>query len=385
MKFATKVIHAGVEPDPTTGAIMPPIYQTSTYKQDGVGNHKGFEYARSKNPTRLALEACIASLENAKYGACFSSGMAAIDTLLKLCSPGDEVITSADLYGGTYRLFETLYANKGIKFHYVADIDAEKVKPILNIKTKLDCIETPSNPLLKVTDIKAIAEVLKDHSAIFAVDNTFATPYLQKPLDLGVDVVMHSATKYLCGHSDVIMGALATYDEQVAKEIFHIQNSCGAISGPQDCFLALRGIKTLHLRMQRHCENAQKIAEYLAVHQMVDQTFFPGLENSASHETAKSQMSGFGVMGSFSLKDNSTEAARSILENVKVFTLAESLGGVESLIGNPASMSHASIPENLRKQIGISDSLIRISVGKRRTDLRRRFSLAFITIRNMYF
>ena len=363
MKFATKTIHSGVEADPTTGAIMPPIYQTSTYKQEGAGNHKGFEYARGKNPTRLNLEACIASLENAKYGACFASGMAAIDTLLKLCSPGDEVITSADLYGGTYRLFETLYAERGIKFHYVSEIDSDKVKPLLNSKTKLVWVETPSNPLLKITDIKAIAEILRDHSAIFAVDNTFATPYLQKPLDLGADVVMHSATKYLCGHSDVIMGALAMNDEGFAKEIYHIQNSCGAISGPQDCFLALRGIKTLHLRMQRHCENAKTIAEYLSGHKKIDRTFFPGLENSKYHFVARSQMADFGGMVSFCLKNNSLSAAHGVLEKLRLFTLAESLGGVESLIGHPASMSHASIPQILRKKMGISDSLIRISVG----------------------
>ncbi|MEM9051838.1 MAG: cystathionine gamma-synthase [Bacteroidota bacterium] len=363
MKFATKAIHAGVEADPTTGAIMPPIYQTSTYKQEGIGNHKGFEYARSKNPTRLALEACIASLENAKYGACFSSGMAAIDTLLKLCSPGDEVITSADLYGGTYRLFETLYAKRGIKFHYTSSIDSRSVEELIDQNTKLVWLETPSNPLLKIADIKAISEVLEDHKAILAVDNTFATPYLQKPLDLGADVVMHSATKYLCGHSDVIMGVLATNNKNLSEDIYYIQNSCGAISGPQDCFLAMRGIKTLHLRLQRHCENAAAIASFLVGHPAIEEVHYPGLESSEGHEIAKHQMKGFGGMISISLKNESIEAAHRVLDKTRIFTLAESLGGVESLIGHPASMSHASIPANMRDQMGISDSLIRISVG----------------------
>ncbi|MFT6996786.1 MAG: cystathionine beta-lyase/cystathionine gamma-synthase [Cryomorphaceae bacterium] len=363
MKFATKAIHAGVEPDPSTGAIMTPIFQTSTYVQDQVGVHKGYEYSRSKNPTRVALEGSLAALENAKFGACFGSGLAAIDCVLKMLNPGDEVISTNDLYGGTYRLFNTIFAKYGIKFHHVSMDDPANVAAAVNANTKMVWIETPTNPMLSIVDIQAIADAVKDSNAVVVVDNTFSTPYLQTPLDLGAHVVMHSVTKYLGGHSDVVMGALVTNDEEIASEIYRIQNSSGAICGPQDAFLVLRGVKTLHLRMQRHCENAMEVAKYLSDHPAIDKLCYPGLESHPGHQIAKKQMRGFSGMVSFSLKKDTVKAAHEILAKCKIFSLAESLGGVESLIGHPATMTHASIPENARKQSGVVDSLIRLSVG----------------------
>ncbi|MFT4770251.1 MAG: cystathionine beta-lyase [Cryomorphaceae bacterium] len=363
MKFATKAIHAGVEPDPSTGAIMTPIFQTSTYVQDQVGVHKGYEYSRSKNPTRAALECSLAALENAKFGACFGSGLAAIDCVLKMLNPGDEVISTNDLYGGTYRLFSTIFAKYGIKFHHVSMDDPANVAAAVNANTKMVWIETPTNPMLSIVDIQAIADAVKDSNAMVVVDNTFSTPYLQTPLDLGAHVVMHSVTKYLGGHSDVVMGALATNDEEIASEIYRIQNSSGAICGPQDAFLVLRGVKTLHLRMQRHCENAMAVAKFLSDHPAIDKLYYPGLESHPGHKIAKKQMRGFSGMVSFTLKKDTVKAAHEILAKCKVFSLAESLGGVESLIGHPATMTHASIPENKRKQSGVVDSLIRLSVG----------------------
>ncbi|HKK39696.1 MAG TPA: cystathionine gamma-synthase [Cryomorphaceae bacterium] len=363
MKFATKVIHAGVEPDPSTGAIMTPIFQTSTYVQEEVGVNKGYAYSRSKNPTRGALERSLAALENGKYGACFGSGLAAIDCILKMLNPEDEVISTSDLYGGTYRLFHTIFAKYGIKFRHVSMEDPANVEAAVNVNTKMVWIETPTNPMLRIADIKGIAAAVKNSGAMLVVDNTFATPYLQLPLDLGAHVVMHSVTKYLGGHSDVVMGALVTNDEHIASEIYRIQNSSGAICGPQDAFLVLRGIKTLHLRMQRHCENAMEVAKYLRNHSAVDKVYYPGLESHRGYEVAKEQMSGFGGMVSFTLKTNTVKAAHDMIAKCQVFALAESLGGVESLIGHPVSMTHASIPENERIQSGIVDSLIRLSVG----------------------
>ncbi len=363
MKFATKAIHAGVAPDSATGAIMTPIYQTSTYVQEGVGVNKGYEYSRTANPTRAALEANLAAMENGKFGACFGSGMAAIDCLLKTLNPGDEVISTNDLYGGSYRLFNTIFAKYGIKFHYTEMHDVSKIKALINEHTKMVWVETPTNPMLNIIDIAGIAEIVKGTKAILAVDNTFSTPYLQRPLELGANVVMHSVTKYLGGHSDVVMGALITADDKIAKEIFRIQNSSGAICGPQDAFLVLRGAKTLQLRMERHCENGQKVAEYLTSHPAVDNVYYPGLKNHPGHELAKKQMDGFTGMVSFSLKEDTTEAAHKIVANCKLFALAESLGGVESLVGHPASMTHASIPADIRRESGVVDSLIRLSVG----------------------
>ena len=363
MKFATKAIHSGVEPDPSTGAIMTPIFQTSTYVQDQVGVHKGYEYSRSKNPTRAALEGSLAALENAKFGACFGSGLAAIDCVLKMLNPGDEVISTNDLYAGTYRLFNTIFAKYGIKFHHVSMDDPANVAAAVNANTKMVWIETPTNPMLSIVDIQAIADAVKDSNAMVVVDNTFSTPYIQTPLDLGAHVVMHSVTKYLGGHSDVVMGALVTNDEEIASEIYRIQNSSGAICGPQDAFLVLRGVKTLHLRMQRHCENAMEVAKFLSDHSAIDKLYYPGLESHPGHEIAKKQMRGFSGMVSFTLKKDTVKAAHEILAKCKVFSLAESLGGVESLIGHPATMTHASIPENTRKQSGVVDSLIRLSVG----------------------
>ncbi len=363
MKFATKAIHAGVEPDIATGAIMTPIYQTSTYVQSGVGIHKGYEYSRTQNPTRAALEANLAALENAKFGACFASGLAAMDTLLKILSPGDEVISTHDLYGGSYRLFNTIFAKYGIVFHYTAMNDIAAVEKLVNKKTKLFWVETPTNPMMNIIDIAAVAAVAKKSNAMLAVDNTFATPYLQNPLDLGADVVMHSVTKYLGGHSDVVMGALCTNDEEIAAEIYRIQNSSGAVCGPQDSFLVLRGVKTLHLRMQRHCENGEKISKWLTSHKAVDKVYYPGLPEHPNHEIAKKQMRGFTGMVSFTLKKDSIEEAHKMVANCKLFSLAESLGGVESLIGHPATMTHASIPADIRKKSGVLDSLIRLSVG----------------------
>ena len=363
MKFNTKVIHAGVEPDSATGAIMTPIYQTSTYVQDEVGKHKGFEYSRTGNPTRAALESSLAAIENGKYGACFGSGLAAIDCVIKMLNPGDEVISTNDLYGGSYRIFKTIFEKYGIKFHFVDMLNLENIKDALNEKTKLIWIETPTNPMMNIIDIKSIVEMVKDSDAFVGVDNTFATPYLQRPLDLGADVVMHSVTKFLGGHSDVVMGALVTSNDTIAEEIYRIQNSSGAVCGPMDSFLVLRGIKTLHLRVQRHSENGKIIAEFLKSHPQVDEVYWPGFKSHTNHEVAKKQMSDFGGMVSFTLKDDSLEKAKRIVSKTKLFTLAESLGGVESLIGHPSTMTHASIPREERLKSGVKDSLIRLSVG----------------------
>lgn len=363
MKFGTKAIHAGIHPDEATGAIMTPIYQTSTYVQPAVGEHKGYEYSRTSNPTRHALEKNIAAIENGMFGACFGSGLAAIDCVIKMLNPGDEVISTNDLYGGTYRLFKTIFEKYGIVFHFVGMTDASEVEAMVNANTKLIWVETPTNPMMNIIDIEAMAMVAKKANAMLCVDNTFATPYLQTPLDLGADIVMHSATKYLGGHSDVVMGALVTSDEKIAKEMYRIQNSSGAVTAPMDSFLVLRGIKTLHLRMQRHCENGEKVARFLIDHPKVDKVYWPGFENHPNHEIAKRQMRGFGGMISFSLKGNKLEDAHKVVNNVKVFALAESLGGVESLVGHPATMTHASIPKEEREKIGIVDSLIRLSVG----------------------
>lgn len=363
MKFGTKAIHAGVEPDPTTGAIMTPIFQTSTYVQESPSKHKGYAYARSANPTRNQLQKNIAALENGKFGLCFSSGMGATDAVLRLLNPGDEVITSNDLYGGSYRLFTKVYERMGIKFHFIDMSNAENITHYITPKTKLLWLETPSNPLMRVIDIAACATLAKKHNIQVATDNTFASPYLQNPLDLGADIVMHSVTKYLGGHSDVIMGALVTNDEQLYKDLAFIANSCGAVPGPQDSFLVLRGIKTLHLRMERHCFNGKKVAEFLRNHPKVGKVYWPGFADHPNHEVAKKQMRDFGGMLSFTLKNDSLENATMLMESVEVFSLAESLGGVESLINHPASMTHASIPREERIKNGLSDSLIRLSVG----------------------
>lgn len=363
MKFGTKAIHAGVHPDEATGAIMTPIYQTSTYVQDGVGNHKGYEYSRTLNPTRHALEKNIAAIENGKHGACFGSGLAAIDCVIKMLNPGDEVISTNDLYGGSYRIFKTIFEKYGIKFHFVSMENPSDVQALVNENTKLIWVETPTNPMMNIIDIEAVAKISKAANAMLCVDNTFATPYLQNPLDLGADIVMHSVTKYLGGHSDVVMGALVTANDEIAKEMYRIQNSTGAVTAPMDSFLVLRGIKTLHLRLQRHCENGEKVANYLATHPKVDKVYWPGFESHPNHEIAKKQMRGFGGMISFTLKGNKLEEAHAIVKKVKIFALAESLGGVESLIGHPATMTHASIPKEEREKTGVVDSLIRLSVG----------------------
>ena len=363
MKFATKAIHEGVQPDPTTGAIMTPIYQTSTYVQDGVGNHKGYEYSRTLNPTRHALEKNIAAIENGKYGACFGSGLAAIDCVIKMLNPGDEVISTNDLYGGSYRIFKTIFEKYGIKFHFVNMQDPSNVKALINENTKIIWVETPTNPMMNIIDIEAMAHLSKSCGAMLCVDNTFATPFLQSPLDLGADIVMHSVTKYLGGHSDVVMGALVTSNEAIAQEMYRIQNSSGAVTAPMDSFLVLRGIKTLHLRMERHCENGEKIAHFLLAHPKVDKVYWPGFPSHPNHEVAKKQMRGFGGMISFTLKGNLLEDALAIVKNMHLFALAESLGGVESLVGHPATMTHASIPKEVRELSGVVDSLIRLSVG----------------------
>lgn len=363
MKFATKAIHAGVEPDPTTGAIMTPIYQTSTYVQAAPGDHKGYEYSRTQNPTRTALQNNLAALENAKHGLCFSSGMGAIDCVVKLLQPGDEVISTNDLYGGSYRIFTKIFQQYGIKFHFVNMTDIAEAEKLINKNTKLFWVETPTNPMLNVIDIAAYSALAKKHNILLAVDNTFATPYLQTPMDLGADIVMHSVTKYLGGHSDVVMGALCVNDDELAQRLAFIQNSCGAVPGPQDCFLVLRGIKTLHLRMKQHCENGEIIANWLVKHPKVDKVYWPGFPTHPGHAVAKKQMCGFGGMVSFTLKDNSIAAATKVLSGTKLFSLAESLGGVESLIGHPATMTHASIPKAEREKTGVVDSLIRLSIG----------------------
>ena len=363
MKFGTKAIHAGVQPDPATGAIMTPIYQTSTYVQDGVGNHKGYEYSRTQNPTRHALEKNIAAIENGKFGACFGSGLAAIDCVIKMLNPGDEVISTNDLYGGSYRIFKTIFEKYGIVFHFVDMQNIAEVERMANKNTKVIWVETPTNPMMNIIDIAAMSIIAKKTGALLCVDNTFATPYLQTPLDLGADIVMHSVTKYLGGHSDVIMGALVTSDENIAAEMYRIQNSSGAVTGPMDSFLVLRGIKTLHLRMQRHCENGEKIARFLKTSAKIDKVYWPGFEDHPNHSVAKQQMRGFGGMISFTLKGNKLEDALAIVKKVSLFALAESLGGVESLIGHPATMTHASIPKEVREKSGVVDSLIRLSVG----------------------
>ncbi|MEY3271007.1 MAG: cystathionine gamma-synthase [Flavobacteriia bacterium] len=363
MKFATKAIHAGVHPDPATGAIMTPIYQTSTYVQEGVGNHKGYEYSRTLNPTRHALEKNIAAIENGKHGACFGSGLAAIDCVIKMLNPGDEIISTNDLYGGSYRIFNTIFAKYGLIFHFVDMQDPAAVAALVNENTKLIWVETPTNPMMNIIDIKAMADIAKKANAMLCVDNTFATPYLQNPLDLGADMVMHSVTKYLGGHSDVVMGALVCNDDALATEMYRIQNSSGAVTAPMDSFLVLRGIKTLHLRMQRHCENGEQIARFLSTHPKVDKVYWPGFETHPNHHVAKAQMRGFGGMISFTLKGNQLQDALDLVKKVEIFALAESLGGVESLIGHPATMTHASIPKEVREQSGVVDSLIRLSVG----------------------
>ena len=363
MKFNTKVIHAGVHPDSATGAIMTPIYQTSTYVQEEIGVHKGFEYSRTGNPTRAALENNLAALESGKYGACFGSGLAAIDCVVKMLNPGDEVISTNDLYGGSYRIFKTIFEKYGINFHFVNMLDENNIKDKINANTKLIWIETPTNPMMNIIDIKAVVSMAKESNIKVAVDNTFATPYLQRPLELGADIVMHSVTKYLGGHSDVVMGALITNNEAIAEEMYRIQNSSGAVCGPMDSFLVLRGIKTLHLRVQRHCENGKKVAHFLADHPLVDKVYWPGFESHPNHHIAKDQMSGFGGMISFTLKGDDMELAKAIVSKTKIFTLAESLGGVESLIGHPSTMTHASIPREERIKSGVLDSLIRLSVG----------------------
>jgi cystathionine beta-lyase len=363
MKFATKAIHAGVHPDPATGAIMTPIYQTSTYVQDGVGNHKGYEYSRTQNPTRHALEKNIAAIENGKHGACFGSGLAAIDCIIKMLNPGDEVISTNDLYGGSYRIFNTIFAKYGIVFHFVDMQNPANVAALVNENTKLIWVETPTNPMMNIIDIEAMAQIAKSAKALLCVDNTFATPYLQNPLDLGADFVMHSVTKYLGGHSDVVMGALVCNDDALANEMYRIQNSSGAVTAPMDSFLVLRGIKTLHLRVQRHCENGIQIANYLQQHPKVAKVYWPGFETHPNHDVAKKQMRGFGGMISFTLKGDRLEDALAFVKNVEIFALAESLGGVESLIGHPATMTHASIPKDVREKSGVVDSLIRLSVG----------------------
>ncbi len=363
MKFGTKTIHAGVKPDTATGAIMTPIYQTSTYVQEAIGVHKGYEYSRTGNPTRNALENALAAIENGKYGACFGSGLAAIDCIIKMLNPGDEVISTNDLYGGSYRIFNTIFAKYGIKFIYVNMLNSKNIAKAITNHTKLIWIETPTNPMMNIIDIKAAVALAKDKDIMVAVDNTFATPYLQNPLDLGADMVMHSVTKYLGGHSDVVMGALITKDQKISEEMYRIQNSSGAVTAPMDSFLVLRGLKTLHLRMQRHCENGEEIANFLENHAKVDKVYWPGFKTHTNHAIAKEQMKDFGGMVSFTLKGNKLEDAKKVVSSTKYFVLAESLGGVESLIGHPATMTHAAIPKEEREKSGISDSLIRLSVG----------------------
>jgi cystathionine gamma-lyase len=362
-KFATRAIHAGQEPDPSTGAIMTPIYQTSTYVQAEPGKHKGYSYARGKNPTRIALEKCLASLENAKHGLCFSSGQGAEDAVIKLLRPGDEVIATDDLYGGSYRMFTKIYENFGIKFHFLDMTDSKSVESAITEKTKMVWLETPTNPLMRILDIAAIAKITKAKKVMLVVDNTFASPFLQNPLDMGADIVVHSVTKYISGHSDVIMGAICCNDDSINESLAFIVNSCGAVPGPMDCFLVLRGVKTLHIRMERHCFNGKAVAEYLKSHPKIDKLYWPGFENHQNHKIAAKQMKDFGGMISFTLKGNSKEEAFRMASSMKVFSLAESLGGVESLIGHPATMTHASIPENLREKSGVVNSLLRLSVG----------------------
>ena len=363
MKFNTKTIHGGQSLDTSYNAVMPPIYQTSTYAQSSPGNHKGYEYSRTHNPTRTALEKSFASIENANYGLAFASGLAAIDAIIKLLKPGDEVISTNDLYGGTYRLFTKIFSVYGIKFHFIGMHDLNSIEKLINQNTKLIWAETPTNPMLNICDISGLSRISKKHKILLAVDNTFATPYLQRPLDLGADIVIHSATKYLGGHSDVVLGAIMLNDSELADRLYFIQNASGAICGPQDSFLVLRGIKTLHVRMQRHCDNTKEIAEFLNSHKKVDHVYWPGFNFHLNHEIATKQMDDYGGMLSFKLKSNDIKDTFKVLEKLKIFTLAESLGGVESLSGHPASMTHASIPKAEREKSGLSDSLIRLSIG----------------------
>ena len=363
MKFGTKAIHAGLEPDPSTGAIMTPIFQTSTYVQESPGKHKGYAYARGKNPTRAALEKNIAALENGKYCLCFSSGMGATDAVIKLLRPGDEVITGDDLYGGTYRMFVRVFANYGIKFHFVNMNDPAEVEKKVNANTKLIWVETPTNPTMQIVDLAAMNAIAKKHKVLFAVDNTFASPFLQNPFDFGADIVMHSVTKYLGGHSDVVMGALVINDDSLYEQLAFIHNSCGATPGPMDSFLVLRGIKTLHLRMERHCFNGRKVAEYLKSHPRIDKIYWPGFTDHPNHEVAKKQMRDFGGMISFTLKNADVNDTFKLASSFEVFSLAESLGGVESLINHPATMTHASVPKAEREKVGVTDNLLRLSVG----------------------
>jgi len=363
MKFGTKAIHAGVEPDPSTGAIMTPIYQTSTYVQESPGKHKGYEYSRTHNPTRTALQNALAALENGKHGICFASGLAATDAVLKLFRPGDEIIATNDIYGGSYRIMKRIFEPFGFVFHFVDMSDISNIEAVISEKTKMIWIETPTNPLLRIIDIEAVTALCKTKGITSVVDNTFASPYLQNPLDMGADIVMHSVTKYLGGHSDTVMGALITNDDELAKQLAFIQNASGAVPGPQDCFLVLRGIKTLHIRMQRHCENAVIVANWLDTNLKVGKVYYPGLPSHIGYELAKKQMKGFGGMLSFELKGDNYEEAIQVMEKLKVFSLAESLGGVESLCTHPASMTHASIPKEEREKVGLKDTLIRLSVG----------------------
>ncbi len=363
MKFNTKTIHGGQIKEKGYGAVMPPIYQTSTYSQTKPGEHKGYEYSRTHNPTRTALENSLASIENGKHGLAFSSGLSAIDAILKLFEPGDEIISTNDLYGGSYRLFDKVFKKFGLKFIFSDLQDIEEVSGLITNKTKMIWVETPTNPMMNLIDVQSLSKICRKNKVLLAVDNTFATPYLQKPLDLGADIVMHSATKYLAGHSDVILGALIVNDDQLAEKLYFLQNASGAICGPMDSFLTLRGIKTLHVRMERHCYNAEKIVDFLANHERVDKLYWPGIPTHPNHKLAKSQMSGFGGMVSFTTKDGDFKSVQEITSKFKVFTLAESLGGVESLANHPASMTHASIPKELREKTGVVDSLIRLSVG----------------------
>ena len=363
LRFNSATIHGGQSPDPAYGAVMPPIYQTSTYAQSTPGGHKGFEYSRTHNPTRQALEKSIASIENGQHGLAFASGLAAMDAVMKLLKPGDEVISTNDLYGGSYRLFMKIFEDFGLKFHFVGMNDLAEVTKVINPRTKLIWVETPTNPMMNVVDITAIANIAKEHQLLLAVDNTFASPYLQQPLNFGADIVMHSATKYLAGHSDVVLGSLVVNDSDLHQRLAFIQNASGAVPGPMDSFLTLRGIKTLHVRMQRHCENGQLVAAYLAAHPKIEKVFWPGFDTHPNHEVAKKQMNDFGGMLSFIPKGADDKAAIKIIENLRLFTLAESLGGVESLAGHPASMTHASIPKEEREKSGVVDALIRLSVG----------------------
>lgn len=363
MHFNSKTIHGGQEPDKAYGAVMPPIYQTSTYAQTTPGGHKGFEYSRTHNPTRQALERSLASVEAGEFAFAFGSGLAAMDAVLKLLKPGDEVVSTDDLYGGSYRLFTKIFEDFGIRFHFVNMSNVDNVEAAINKNTRMVWVETPTNPMMNVIDIKAVSVLCKSNDVLLAVDNTFASPYIQQPLNLGADIVMHSATKYLAGHSDVILGSLVTNDKSLAERLGFIQNASGAVPGPMDSFLTLRGIKTLHVRMQRHCENAAEIAHYLKTHPKIEKVYWPGFEDHPNHHIAKAQMSDFGGMLSFVTKGANYESAIQIVEKLKLFTLAESLGGVESLAGHPASMTHASIPKEIREQSGVVDALIRLSVG----------------------